>query len=85
MDWRGITVGELPAAAGADTTITMLRKGGRWAMGDGEVSPVPAARDADPGPHLFANWGKVIGQWSQWMEQRFLVIYTVSFEGRSLP
>jgi len=58
---------------------------GLWAsaMENGEGSSVPAASSPRHGPCLFANWGKDNGQWSQWMEQRFLRRYTVSFEGRS--
>ena len=54
-------------------------------MENGEGCVVPAARAAGPGACLSANWGKDNGQWSQWMEQRFLGRCTVSFEGRSLP
>ena len=54
-----------------------------WVMENGEGCVVPAARDAGRAPCLFANWGKDNGQWSQWMEQRFLGRCTVSFEGRS--
>jgi len=54
-----------------------------WVMENGEGCVVPAARDAGRAPCLSANWGKDNGQWSQWMEQRFLGRCTVSFEGRS--
>jgi len=62
------------------TTVVGLRAS---AMENGEGSLPPASRAEYSGACLFANWGKDNGQWSQWMEQRFLGRYTVSFEGRS--
>jgi hypothetical protein len=62
------------------TTVVGLRAS---AMENGEGSLPPASRAEYSGACLFANWGKDNGQWSQWMEQRFLGRYTVIFEGRS--